>query len=118
MPRPNCPKTLEQYGRLAKKGKWLCGVVYLPPENSGYPVENPYGEIDMRCGNCLSINCSSVLIFGDLNSRSKHLQDYVTPDNEEFENKILMCRIYLMNCNLNSRVLKKIAILDCIDRRK
>ena len=33
-----------------------------------------------------SVNCSSVLIFGDLNSRTKHLQDYVTPDNEVFEN--------------------------------
>ena len=70
---------------LTKKEKWLCGVVYLPPENSGYTVENPYGEIENEMRQ-LSVNCSSVLIFGDLNSRKKHLQDYVTPDNEVFEN--------------------------------
>ena len=66
---------LEQYilqwfylsDRLTKKGKWLCGVVYLPPENSGYAVENLYGETEKEMRQ-LSLNCSSVLIFGDLNS--------------------------------------------------
>ena len=48
--------------RLTKKGKWLCGVVYLPPENSGYAVENPYGEIENEMRQ-LSVYCSSVLIY-------------------------------------------------------
>ena len=60
-------------------------MVYLPPENSGYAVENPYGEIENEMRQ-LSVNCSSVLIFGDLNLHTKRLQDYVTPNNEVFEN--------------------------------
>ena len=71
--------------RLTKNGKWLCGAVYIPPENSVYAVENPYGEIENEMRN-LSVDCSSVLVFGDMNSRSKNLQDFVRPDNEMFEN--------------------------------
>ena len=71
--------------RLTKKGNWLCGVVYIPPENSIYAVENPYGEIENEMRR-LSVNCSSVIILGDLNSRSKNLQDYIIPDNEIFDN--------------------------------
>ena len=61
----------------------------------------------------LSVKCPSVLIFGDLNSRTKYLQDYVMPDNEVFENIHMQDT---MNCNLSSRVLRKMVILDCIDR--
>ena len=71
--------------RLTKNGKWLCGAVYIPPENSVYAVRNPYGEIENEMRN-LSVDCSSVLVFGDMNSRSKNLQDFVRPDNEMFEN--------------------------------
>ena len=71
--------------RLTKSGKWLCGVVYIPPENSIYAVENPHSEIgnEMRK---FSVECSSVLMFGDMNSRTKQLQDFIRPDNEMFEN--------------------------------
>ena len=72
--------------RLTKKGKWLCGVVYLPPENSIYAVEKPYVEFENEMWR-LSVNCSSILILGDLNSRTKkNLQDYVQSDNAIFEN--------------------------------
>ena len=54
----------------------------LPPENS---VENPHGEIENEMRR-LSVDCSSVILMGDLNSRTKNLQAFVTPDNSIFEN--------------------------------
>lgn len=60
-------------------------MVYISPEKPSCAVKNPYDEIENKMRRFSTI-CSSVLIFGDLNSRSKKLQDYVLPDNDLFEN--------------------------------
>lgn len=60
-------------------------MVYIPPENSDYAAEDPYGEIEEET-NRLSVNCSSVLMLGDFNSRTRHLSDYIMPDHAVFEN--------------------------------
>ena len=68
---------------LTKCGTVLCGVVYIPPENSEYAVENPFGEIEEEL-HWFSSSCTSVLLLGDFNSRTRQLQDFVLPDRELF----------------------------------
>ena len=52
---------------------------------SHFKVENPYGEIESELIR-FSANCSSILMLGDFNSRTKNILDYVIPDNDIFEN--------------------------------
>ena len=70
--------------KLTRKGTFLCGVVYIPPQISDYAAENPYDEIEREM-NLLSANCESVLLLGDYNSRIKNLIDYIVPDSDIFE---------------------------------
>ena len=69
--------------KLTRKGTFLCGVVYIPPQNSDYAAENPYDEIEREM-NRLSANCEYVLLLRD-NSRTKNLIDYIVPDSDIFE---------------------------------
>ena len=57
--------------KLTRKGTFLCGVVYIPPQNTDYAAENPYDEIEREM-NRLSANCESVLLLGANNSRTKN----------------------------------------------
>ena len=49
------------------------------------PAEDPYGEIEEEM-NRLSVNCSSVLMLGNFNSRTRNLSDYIMPDHVVFDN--------------------------------
>ncbi|MCW4343354.1 MAG: reverse transcriptase family protein, partial [Candidatus Thiodiazotropha endolucinida] len=68
---------------ITKCGNVLCGVVYIPPENSDYAVEAPFSEIEEELQR-FSGNCSSVLLLGDTNSRPRNLPDYILPDRDIF----------------------------------
>ena len=44
-------------------------------------MENPFGEIEEELHR-FSSSCTSVLLLGDFNSRTRQLQDFVLPDRE------------------------------------
>lgn len=52
-----------------KKNDILCGVVYIPPSNSKYCVEDPYVEIEQELKS-MSERYNDVLLLGDFNSRT------------------------------------------------
>ncbi|MES9881062.1 MAG: reverse transcriptase domain-containing protein [Sedimenticola sp.] len=70
--------------KLIKQSNVLCGVVYIPPESSVYASDDPYQEIEQEL-HSFSDKYSQVLLFGDLNSRTKTLCDYIHVDNYIFE---------------------------------
>ena len=57
----------------------LCGVIYIPPENTRYSCPEPFLEIQNELES-LNESTKYVLLFGDLNSRTGKLDDYVQPD--------------------------------------
>ena len=57
--------------------------MYIPPENSEYAVENPFGVIEEELQR-FSSNCAPVLLLGDFNSITRKLQDFVLPDPDIF----------------------------------
>ena len=62
--------------RLTKTNDILCGIVCIPPENSTYAQSDPYFEIEEEL-NVFRDKYQSVLLFGDYNSRTKLLKDYI-----------------------------------------
>ena len=67
------------YGLNTKNEDLFCGVVYIPPYGSRYASADPYAEIQQEilrfCG-----DSKHVLVFGDLNSRTKDLSDFTEVD--------------------------------------
>ena len=71
---------------LTKCGNIICGVTYIPPENSVYAVESPYCEIEEELRHLIDANnCASVIMFGDYNSRVRNMPDFVLPDSDIFQ---------------------------------
>lgn len=54
-----------------------CGLIYLPPRSSRYSYEDPYLEIQSELN---SMSSNDIILFGDLNSRTANLKDYVLVD--------------------------------------
>ena len=58
----------------------LCAIVYIPPENTRYSCNDPYIEIQNELISlCPDSQCC--LLFGDFNSRTGKLNEYVETDN-------------------------------------
>ena len=72
----------EIFKRLTKTCDILCGIVYIPPENSIYAQSIPYFETEEL--NVFRDKYQCVLLFGDYNSRTKLLKDYIDVDEELF----------------------------------
>ena len=64
---------------LTKSEDILYGVVYVPPENSVFSIDDPFEEIQNEL-NSYTDKYSSICIFGDWNARTKDFQDYITAD--------------------------------------
>ena len=75
----------ELVGLIIPRLPTLCGVVYIPPEYSSYSVDNPFSEIEQELGQFSDI-FSSIILFGDFNSRTRNMIDYVIPDLSIFHN--------------------------------
>ena len=58
----------------------LCGVVYIPPENTRYACNDPYIEIQNEFVS-LCPDSQYCLLFGDFNSRTEKLNAYVETNN-------------------------------------
>ena len=56
-----------------------CGVVYIPPYGSKYSSEDPFLEVQECVLNCFQ-NSDNLILFGDFNSRTNDLQDFVEID--------------------------------------
>ena len=69
--------------RLTRENDILCGIVYIPPENSTFSHNEPYFEIleELRC---YENKYSKILLFGDFNSRTKSVKDYIDIDQSVF----------------------------------
>ena len=61
----------------------LCGIVYIPPENSEYASKCPYNEIESEMQS-FAEKFSSIIMFRDFNSRTKCLSDYIEIDEHIF----------------------------------
>lgn len=61
------------------KDNILCGIVYIPPIGSKYASEDPYLELQHEFDNYCS-RSENIVLFGDFNSRTANLPDYVTAD--------------------------------------
>ena len=61
----------------------LCGIVYIPPENLESASECPYNEIESEMQS-FAEKFSSIIMFGDFNSRTKCLSDYIEIDEHIF----------------------------------
>ena len=57
----------------------LCRNIYIPPYGSKYAHQDPYLEIQTEYGN-LSSTFKNVILFGDFNSRTSSLPDFVVAD--------------------------------------
>ena len=66
-------------GPNTKSDDFSCGVVYIPPYGSRFASADPYTEIQQEilrfCG-----DSKNVLLFGDFNSRTKDLSDFMEVD--------------------------------------
>ena len=62
--------------KLTEIGDVPCGVLYVPPENSAYSVNDPYSEIKEEIDS-VNDRYSHYLLFGDLNSRTKEKADFI-----------------------------------------
>lgn len=56
-----------------------CGIVYIPPYGTKYASEDPFLEIQEHILKICSDN-SNIILFGDFNSRTSNLPDYVQVD--------------------------------------
>ena len=75
-----------------------CGVVYVPPYGSKYSSEDPFLEVQDYVFNCFR-NSSNGIIFGDFNSRSSDLNDFVQIDRHLSEHNGLE-ELYTENSNI------------------
>ena len=65
--------------RSQTKENLKCGIVYIPPYGSKYASEDPFLELqELIFKHCSNTN--NLLIFGDFNSRSGTLADYIHMD--------------------------------------
>ncbi|MCW4346540.1 MAG: reverse transcriptase domain-containing protein [Candidatus Thiodiazotropha endolucinida] len=62
---------------LTRTKDLLCGIIYIPPENSAYANVDPYFEIAEELSSFENMY-SDFLLFGDWNSRSKNMPDYIS----------------------------------------
>jgi exonuclease III len=95
----------------------LYGVVYVPPENSEFSVNDPFYDIQNDI-NRLSNNYSGICLFGDWNCRTKTLSDVVDVDYSLFhENGLDDLFLELQETqnrfNENVRLLRKNADKNC-----
>lgn len=58
------------------KSEILCGVVYIPPEYSEYLVHDPFLKLQIEL-NKLSQKYNWFFLFGNYNSRTKMLDDFI-----------------------------------------
>ena len=65
--------------RYTKCEDILCGVIYIPPENSEYANESPFNEIQQEL-DAFTNKYSTICLLGDFNSRCKQIKDYILPD--------------------------------------
>ena len=65
--------------QLTKVDDFLCGIIYIPPEGSVYSIKDPYQEIENELYNYTD-RYTHILLFGDYNSRTKELPDYIHVD--------------------------------------
>ena len=56
-----------------------CGVVYIPPYHSKYAHTDPYLELQNEI-NKYMLNSQNIMLFGDFNSRSSSIDDFVICD--------------------------------------
>ncbi|CAG2184797.1 unnamed protein product [Mytilus edulis] len=92
----------------------LCGIVYIPPENSVYCVGDPFSEIESEFLN-FSISHDNICLFGDFNARTAEESDFDVVNFEEFSGMLDIenegvCTLDELNINrlrkiLNSSVL-------------
>ena len=61
----------------------LCGIVYIPPENSVYCVGDPFSEIESEFLN-FSTSHDNICLFGDFNARTAEESDFDVVNFEEF----------------------------------
>lgn len=54
----------------------LCGVIYIPPENTRYSSSEPFVEIQNELDS-LRHSFGHILLLGDLNSRTSKLNEYI-----------------------------------------
>ena len=51
------------------------------PENPAYAADSPYSEIEEELRHLTdAYNCTSVIMFGDYNSRVRNMQNFALPD--------------------------------------
>ena len=62
----------------------ICDAVYLPPAGSRYAHPDPYLELQNEFDN-FCLNSKHVLLFGDFNSRTAKIADYVECDEFIFD---------------------------------
>ena len=74
--------------KLTKTSDILCGIIYIPPENSKCAHNDPYFEISEEL-NYFSDKYESLLLLWDYNSRTKLLNGCIEVDEDLFcENNI------------------------------
>ena len=87
--------------RYTKTDDILCGIIYVPPENSIYAVQDPFLEIQREIDS-FSNKHNNFCIFGD--ARTKLLKDYIEVDNDIF--KIQYLKKSMKNLRLKCIVFK------------
>ena len=87
----------------------VCGIVYIPPLGSKYTNDDPYLEMQEEIFRYCS-DRKHVLLFGDFNSRSKALPDYVKLD--EYMSDIHgLQELYEENVNILGPVVQSVVSL-------
>ena len=71
-------------------GNILLGVVYVPPESSGYTEENIFNRLsDEIIDLCVHHSVKSVCMIGDFNARTGNVDDFLLPDESLLKNNVL-----------------------------
>ena len=76
--------------RLTKQNDLLCGIIYIPPENSSYSHNEPYYELSEEL-KVFEERYPNVLLFGDFNSRTRNIKYYIDIDQSVFHETDLDC---------------------------
>ena len=88
----------------------LCGIVYIPPYGSKYSHEDPYLEIHTEYSSYCS-DIENVILFGDFNSRTACLDDFVIHVVDDFISKqqnddtLYRVSMQVLDCLLNCYLL-------------